>query len=261
MLSRLVVGLWGGPKAGKSHCALGFPIPIVVFDFNYGLEGVIEKFEKEPWNRRVYHVESKLTIGEALAKGDIVVYHYPRRLVHTMEERYAQSSAVYARFSREYQEAVDRIPEGGTLFIDTATEVDDLVQIVKLEEVRVHKYHGKTQAEDFQPAAFDYGARNEEIGNVYRAPLQRRGINAVFAHKSKQKYEGKEAIPDAIEMAGWKGAPHEVQAMVQSIRHGAGVNVAFKGRLSYSRMWPQLEGIALDELSHDFLYAVIDGAG
>lgn len=156
---------------------------------------------------------------------------------------------VYNKFKPWYTKALRLASlESGTIGVDTATELDDLVQAATLEEVRVHKYKGKVDSDEFQPAAFDYGKRNDIMARIYTAPLQVPNLNACFTHKTKAEYQGKEATGRQI-MAGWSGVGGQVQVVMQHYKEGA----SFKGKLTVCRINPAFEGSVIDSPTYDEL--------
>lgn len=239
-MSRLSVASWGEWKKGKTRFLLSFPAPIIVFDLNFGFEGVDRQvFEEEDIKR--YSIQDDDIGGLKL--------DHKLTVVGVNEPVFAEADGrvqVYNRFKPWYTKALKLASkEGGTLGVDTATELDDLVQAATLEEVRVHKYKGKTDAEDFQPSAFDYGKRNDIMARIYTAPLQVPNLNACFTHKAKPEYQGKEQTGRHV-MAGWSGAGGQVQVVMHQYKEGN----QFKGRVEVCRGNPAFEGTVVDNPSY-----------
>ena len=47
IVKRLIMNVIGKEKSGKTNFALSAPGPTLLFDFDYGLEGVVQKFASE----------------------------------------------------------------------------------------------------------------------------------------------------------------------------------------------------------------------
>lgn len=237
-MRRLTCCLWGATKCWKTTFALGWPGPIEFFDFNHGLEGVIEDIHRD----------------------DIAFHAYRKPLFGGHDER----KALLDRFRNDYAKAMNAAlkrpaAEQGTFVIDTATELDDLAKSVTLEEIRVHKYNAKKEPEDFQAQARDYGPRNEFMETVIMAPLGAPGLNAVFIHQDADIWEGMENT-GRIRLAGWKRTPKQTQITIEAFRPSPKENP--QGRLYNCRLGKGLnklaEGLVLAELSYEFLSGILE---
>ncbi len=119
---RLIAHVMGREKSGKTNFALTAPAPIILFDFDYGLEGVVQKFAKE---KEIY--SSEFRIHEISA------------------DRFV---AEWDRFRTEFKIALND-PAVETVVWDTGTEVWELLRMArfgKLTQVRPHNY-GPVNAE------------------------------------------------------------------------------------------------------------------
>lgn len=145
---RLIIGLDGIEKNGKTHFALTAPGPICIIDMDIGLEGVVDKFIGE---KEIHHV--------------------------AFNKREATNPAQWAKMwdnvIRAYTEALtDKAIK--TIIVDTATEVWELVRLArfgKLTQVMPHHY----------------GPVNEEFRNVIRDAYNY-DKNVILLHKMKPKY-------------------------------------------------------------------------
>lgn len=233
---------WGLPKNGKTRTLLSFPVPIVAFDLNFGFEGVDEQVFEESKIRRVsIHDE----LGSFKLEHDLTIVSVNEPIFAEADDRVG----VYNKFKPWYTKVLKLVDkEGGTIGVDTGTELDDLVQAATLEEVRVHKYKGKTDAEDFQPSAFDYGKRNDIMARIYTAPLQLHNVHAIFTHKAKPEYVGKDATGRYV-FAGWAGTGGQVQVMVHQFKD----KTSFKGQIDLCRINPAFEGTVIDDVTYQEL--------
>lgn len=119
---RLIVNTMGKEKSGKTNLGLTAPGPIVLFDFDYGLEGVIGKFASD---KDIY--PSEYRINEIAANAFITQFE---------------------RFKKEFASALKE-PEVRSIVVDTGTELWELARMArfgKLTQVMPHNY-GPVNAE------------------------------------------------------------------------------------------------------------------
>lgn len=248
-MRRLTCCLWGGTKCWKTSFALGWPGPIDFFDWNLGLEGVIEDLPGG-------HDHIKITTYQRTLFGD----HDARK-------------AVLDRFRQDYQRAINAAAKRpldangcrGTIVVDTATELEDLVQSVTLEDIRIYKYNNRKSSDEFQAIARDYGPRNEFMEGVVTSPLGVPGLNAVFIHKdaavwAKNPATGQMEDTGRTRLAGWKRTPIETQITIEAFRSSPKEDP--QGRLYNCRLGKaskSAEGLVLAELSYEFLSGIIGG--
>ena len=119
---RLILNIEGMPGKGKSSLALSAPDPIVLFDFDTGLEGVLEQF---------------------LADGKRIIV--PKEsLRHEDSDQQKVWENMWKTFQDSYIRALDSpIKDVRTIVIDTATEAWELKRLVafgKLSQVQSHHY-------------------------------------------------------------------------------------------------------------------------
>lgn len=118
---RIVLSLEGMEKQGKTHFALTAPKPLVVFDMDIGLEGVLQKFQGEP---------------------DILRYK-----VGEYDTQQAATTA-WEGFRQAFLAALE---DRGvrTLVLDTATEAWEVIRMArfgKLSQIQPYQY-GPVNAE------------------------------------------------------------------------------------------------------------------
>lgn len=76
---RLIVNIMGKEKQGKTHFGLTAPGPIGLLDFDYGLEGVVDKFHGD---KAIYPVEYRL--GEITAGQHLAVWEKAKTMLKDM---------------------------------------------------------------------------------------------------------------------------------------------------------------------------------
>jgi hypothetical protein len=119
---RMIVNVVGKEKQGKTNFGLTAPGPIVLFDFDYGLEGVINKFAGK---KAIY--PSEYRINEISA---------------------GQFLSSWERFRKEFTGALKE-KEVRSILIDTGTEMWELIRLArfgKLTQV-MPQHYGPVNAE------------------------------------------------------------------------------------------------------------------
>lgn len=121
-IKRLIVNITGKEKSGKSNLALTAPGPIALFDFDYGLEGVVEKFA-----------------------GKKSIYRSEYRISELSADKYISE---WERHKKEFRAALSH--KGvRTVVEDTGTEMWELVRLArfgKLTQV-MPQHYGPVNAE------------------------------------------------------------------------------------------------------------------
>ena len=119
---RLIINVTGKEKSGKTNMALSAPGPIVLFDFDYGLEGVVSKFAGL---KKVYSSEFRIS---EIAPGKF--------------------ESEWNRFVKEFKGALGE-KEVKSVVIDTGTELWELIRLCrfgKLTQV-MPQHYGPVNAE------------------------------------------------------------------------------------------------------------------
>lgn len=112
---RLIASIWGDDKQGKTHFALTAPGPIVYINFDYGLEGVIEKFSDK---KEIKVCDVQYTSDQASA------------------------AAAWGKFVSTYEQSLIH-PDVRTIVVDTGTQAWALMRLVhfgKLSGVMPTRY-------------------------------------------------------------------------------------------------------------------------
>lgn len=223
--SRLVVAVWGEPKVGKTHFALTFPEPIRFLNLDFGLRELLPKFSTKD-----------------VAWSDLAT---------TSTTDLEESQRILKVFHADYLQAVEECQHGGTVVIDTATLLWQMVQTVKLHEVRARRGAAKGKsAEEVKPMNFDYAESNTLMGSILRRVLHKPDLNACFIHSCKPKYsDGGERL-NAVEFQGFAATPSIAQITMQITKPGY-------GRIDYCRFDPGLAGMEIGDLSYDELKGIV----
>ena len=163
---RLVVGVHGWEKAGKTHFALTGRKPIRVFNLDSGLEGVVEKF------------------GD-----DVLEWKYPMVRPNVIADSPENANPEFwQRHWKAFMAAVSKVyaEEPGTVIFDTFTEVYEegrLAHFGKLEQIQPQRY----------------GVVYAELRGILRMAHDAQNTTTVFISKSEADFNtGKE------QPKGWK---------------------------------------------------------
>jgi hypothetical protein len=152
MIPNLIVSLTGDPKTGKTHFALTYPEPLVVYSFDLGLDRVLPNF-----------------VGK-----NITVKKFPIPLVDSRRPK-PYALEIWNRFYEEYKEDVES-GEYATVVVDTGTALAELARHARTEEL------GQQSLLPVQ-----YGEVNARLSAVLTAP-RISGINLVATHHLKDVY-------------------------------------------------------------------------
>jgi len=149
---RLIVGVDGHEKCGKSSFGLSAPAPIAFFDTDIGSEGVVHKFANKP----IY----RTTLG------------IPDNLASTTRE---ECAGLLATLKQKIQLALES-PEVRSILLDTQTDVWDLFRMARL---------GKLS----QVMPTQYTEVNNEMRAFIRS-FYRYDKNVIMTHRLKKQYVG-----------------------------------------------------------------------
>lgn len=178
---RLVLAVAAREKQGKTHFTMTAPAPMVIFNADTGLEGVVHKF---------------------LAQGKrILVYNIPKPDLgsKTVEK---DANRVWQSLSDAYDEAL-RNSAIRTIVFDTATEVWEILRLAyfgKITQVMPHHYVGCN-------AEF-----RKFLDRIYDTDK-----NLLLVQKMKAEYVNDKRTGE-YEMAGFNDTPYRVQGVVYPFR-------------------------------------------
>lgn len=232
---RLVVALWGEPKKGKTHLALDFPDPIRLLDLDMGAEDLAPKFP------------GKTIIHAPLAPADPTD---PASVAQALE-----------LFIRAWQWALgEASKDGGTVVVDTASQLWRWVQVVKLEQIRQKRYRAevakkggdesKVDYDNVRLYQYDYAEANNAMGNLLRRALSAEGANVVLIHHAQEKYDSSGNPTGRLKMRGYAETSAIVPIQVQMYKKPEGT---FASRIEHFRTDGMREGLILDNLTYALL--------
>lgn len=226
---RIIISLTGEEKSGKNHTAFTAPAPIYVHSFDIGLDGVVQKFQRE---KDIYIADYELTIqpGEAT----------PTEVANAAE-------GIWTQFMANYRDGLASCG-GGTTVIDTDTEAWELLRLArfgKIAQVQPHHY-GPVNAEfrDLVREGYDHDA------NVFllskKTPIWENYVDA----------SGKERGRKTGEMGrkGFADLPFLVQVVATTNRDGSDFTVTIED----CRMNPEANGQTIPN-DYEFIMSTIFG--
>jgi len=176
-VKRMVLSIEGREGKGKSTLALSAPDPIVLFDFDYGLEGVIDSFLEA--GKKILVPETSFKYHDVTDPDEWVV--------------------LWERYKTDFLRALD-CDKIRTIVVDTGTEAWELIRLAR---------HGKLT----QIMPHHYGPMNAEFRDLFRKVYDS-DKNFVVTHKLKAKYVNDKRT-DEYEMAGFGDTPYTVQVAVR----------------------------------------------
>jgi len=203
LLPRVNAIVMAGQKVGKDHWALaGMPEPIVLFNIDQGLEGVVEKFIEK----------KRITVAGmpgSKGKGKYPHYHFarpaPERGQGRRDEKYlarirAAATPIFMQFTADFNEFLESKARSG--IIDTGGALN---QLAKFAFIGLDK--GRPGTDD--PYGQKTGELNSIMQGLYAAPYN--DDNAViWLDRTKEEWVNSEPS-GTMEPEGNKGAPYEVQ--------------------------------------------------
>lgn len=218
---RLIVSVEGTEKCGKNHFAFTAPGPLYFHDFDFGVEGVINKFLPGG----AYHVPGKV-IHRAGYKLDV-------RAGAAIQDAADTARPVWEKFKANYAEGLKK---GKTTVLDTGTEVYEVLRMAefgKLTQVMPHHY----------------GPVNQAMKDIWRQAYDS-DSNLIVLHRMKEEWEnklnsqGKEvgSKTGRWEMAGYKGTYFEAQVCCRAYKEAG----EFKMLVFDCRQNPDIEGMVLE---------------
>lgn len=213
---RLVANVYGRWKSGKNHLCFTAPGPISIQSFDEGLEGVVEKFNKnKKIHKAVYELQNQP--GEA-----------NREAVQKEAER------LWDKFVDDYMDAIHSTSIR-THIIDQGTEVWELLRLANWGQLTANSQH--------------YSKINPIFRRLIRAAMDT-DKNVLFIHKMKEEWKegagGKQSKTGAWELAGMKEVPYLVQVNIQCWREdGLAVPDCFHGLITDCRQNPEVNGMDL----------------
>ena len=153
---RMIVAAEGGEKEGKDHFALTADGPIYIHSFDWGLDGVVQKFSGK---KKIKVADYKLEVQPGQAD----------------EQTVAESAdRLWGEFYGNFRDSLASTAAEGLVLVDTESETWELMRLArfgKLSEIMPHFY---TKV-------------NAEYRNFIR--LSEQGNNVCFLRKMKDEWE------------------------------------------------------------------------
>lgn len=224
----LRVNIWGEQKTGKTSFALTFPRPMYYFNFDHGL---LELLIANP------------ALKEGLYYQDYLLPPNP-----TLD----QGEAVLQSFVDDWQYALEQ-PGGGTIVLDTGTQLKELVTFVKMSqklEEKIKKLSAKAgkpvDPDTIQLLRPDYAPRNQLMNAILSLPSLT-DKNVAFVWKAREKYSGNGAATGQYEGDLFRDAPYIAQGTLARRRGGLAKSTFFTTTVDDWRGDPTLNGEVFNE--------------
>jgi hypothetical protein len=229
----LVIAVWGEEKTGKNFFSYSFPEPIRVMNF----DGRWQEARNNPDH----------------AAKDIQAARFTDITPRFDAEDWG---SVLDDFIDTWEATIADMDEG-TVILDTATQVWQLVQNVmidgeKQKQLRkLQKQKPNATLEDLKMNRLNFGPANQIMAGVLRLPTRKPRLNAVYLHRAHDVYVDNEKA--GVARHGFGEVPDIVQATIKlTVRGGAQI-----GTIESSGTKWGLNGFELEEPSYDLLKEVL----
>lgn len=209
---RVIASIFGAQKTGKTSLSLTWPKPIIALNLDMGLD---ELFMTRP--ELFGDVQQK-----KLAMNELTDPETWGVLLNEFHDAYLDALA--------YADDV-----GGTVVVDTTTQLWQVVQCVKIEHVRAARlekamtrtYKGNNaetyRAEAIEraekPSQLDWQQANSFMGGLLRRPFHLERVSAVYINRAKPLYDGTQKT-DVLEYHGFGEMPAIVQVHIETYKKG-----------------------------------------
>lgn len=186
---RRIISVEGLEKCGKTHFALTAPGPIAFFNFDNGMEGVVDKFcDGTVANKDILYVDYSLPPSE-----------FDERPNPNGNPKFLE---VWRGFWEDFNRAL-KSPDIRTLIVDTATECWEILRMGrfgKLTQVMPH----------------NYGPVNAEYESLHKRAYDTDKI-VILLHKYRQEFL-KDKWTGKYERAGYSKIGYVVQDIIRTHR-------------------------------------------
>lgn len=228
---RLILSLWGGQKVGKTHFANTFPEPIYNINLDMGTEGVVEKFVRA--GRAVF--ETIIPMGGQRDSAEWT------DLLDLFDERYRTA-------------LIEANNHSGTVVVDTATQLWNIVQVVKIAQARDERMAAvKPRRNETLEAAqdrvsrmgmLDYALANATMGGYLRMAHHHTNASAVFISRAREEFGQGGQRTGNLEYHGFAEMPAIAQMQIMMYRHP--VTGVHSGRIDVCRDNASIENMLLE---------------
>lgn len=229
----LTIDIHGSTKSGRSHFFLTAPDPILVLNFDFGLDEARDKFPDK------YVATADYLLGE-----------------HDTLGAYKQ---MLAKVWSEWVNICDQVKElGGTAVIDTATQLWQLIYTVKLYEVTQKDAKDSDPVHLVKALPFLYADANAKANAFFLLPRKLK-INAIYVDRVKPVYDaGGKVISGRFERQGY-GDLEALSTVGLRLEFNEQTH-ARRGIITACRANPNLHGFEVDEPDYYSLLEVIHAA-
>jgi hypothetical protein len=171
---RLIAAVWGLPKSGKTHHSLTWPQPIYDLNFDVGLEELLTHPEFK--DHEVHQVLDQ---------------HGRNKLYVPSVFNLQQSLGIMKEFDGAYEWALQNAV-GGTVVVDTATQLHQLAQDIDLQRVKdIRRRRMEKKGEEYDETLFpfDYQGVNRRMRGLHIKATQYPGVNVLFVYRAREMYD------------------------------------------------------------------------
>lgn len=190
---RLVTAVWGQEKVGKSTFALSFPDPIFYFNFDYGVQKLIDSGE--------------------YADREIYIINYPIPTTASVREH----KPLLMEFEKQWKEAINEAnARAGSVVLDTADEQWAIVGNALTGEIREARHERNAEeGKNAQDTRLDWRAANTFEDAILKRPWQFPNVSACLINRAQEIYDGGGKPSGQFKMHGYKWIPYIVDMVVR----------------------------------------------
>lgn len=166
-------------------------------------------------------------------------------------------------FVRTYVEGLCAMRDagGGTVGVETATQLWQAIDAWKLEEVRKRRQeeeenraaNRKREARVVEPTRLDYSECNNFMGDIVRIARDFPTVHVVFTHRNQTVYDETGHETNQTRLQGWKEMPAATSVTLHLRRSGATKNIKFDAVVEECRVDPKWTGYTLEDPSYEAL--------
>jgi len=232
---RVIANIMAAQKCGKDHFALTAPDPIVVFNFDQGLEGVVEKFQRK--GKRI------IVAGDPRLKGQgrYASYRFARPIPEKNEGRkdlgYLNrvkklASPIWERFIDDLDEFYRSDARTGV--IDTGGAAYALARFA---------FHGMDKGRP-DPKDDPYGQKSGDMKAIFQGLITdgySYDKNVLWLHRITEKWEGNQPS-GKYTAAGYKEVAYETQITIRLKKKTVKGENEFSATVEDCRLNTQMEG-------------------
>lgn len=192
-IKSLFIVIKGQTSTLKTSFICSAPDPIYIFDFDNGLDGVVDRWIDA--GKDIKHV----TIG-VIAK-------------ESLEENQAQADEVWSRFKKTYYEIVED-NSARTIGIDTGTHLWEIAQWSELGKIEIARADKKDTI-----LPFYWGKVNQQFRSLMQKALDC-DKNVIVTHRMKEEWEAG-GPTGKYKLAGFKDMEFESKILIETVTQGS----------------------------------------